>query len=66
MFRVVARNPKGFYVLSVGCPSARCASSANLVCRDVDLCREQIVSVNQILPWQFCLRFVSIKLPCHG
>jgi hypothetical protein len=31
------------------CPSARCASAANVVCRDFDLFKTNIVSLSHIL-----------------
>jgi hypothetical protein len=52
--RVPTRYLRDFSVFNFGpsiknCPSARCASAANVVCRDFDIFKANIVSLSHIL-----------------
>jgi hypothetical protein len=38
-----------FSPLNRNCPSARCASAANVVCRDFDVFKTNVVSLSHIL-----------------
>jgi hypothetical protein len=54
--RVPARYIRDFALFNVcssskTCPSARCASAANIVCRDLDILRAKNVLLNHILEW---------------
>jgi hypothetical protein len=52
--RVPTRNLRDFSMFNFStslknCPSARCASAANVVCRDFDVFKTNIVSLSHIL-----------------
>jgi hypothetical protein len=53
-----------FSVCSVGknCPSARCASAANVVCKDVDVFGPKTLSLKHILYWIIELLLVLLSL----
>jgi hypothetical protein len=69
--RVSTRHLKDFPLFCVcpaikNCPSARCASAANVVCRDFDVFRKQNVSLDHILLYRlqetYCLYSYVINL----
>jgi hypothetical protein len=64
--RVPTRHLKDFPLFCVcpairNCPSARCASVANVVCRDFDVFRKQNVSLDHILLYTRYLLFVCYQ-----
>jgi hypothetical protein len=46
---VPVRNFRDFGSLHKSCPSARSASAANTICKDIDIFSKQLVTLNHIL-----------------
>jgi hypothetical protein len=58
--RVPVRNSRDFPLFIAVfshkiCLYARCASAANTICKDIDIFKKQVVTLNQILKLSFVL-----------